>query len=94
MERINRITNKKGQTLEIVDDVREIWSNPLNPYSMYGAKLVGYTVVTHSQTINGEPASDKRVAQFTIRAQEQMDKIREREEREQLARLKEKYEEA
>ena len=90
-ERVSTITNKKGQILRIADDIREIWSNPEAPYSQCGAKLVGYSVTRHIQTIDDEPANNRRVGQFLRRAQEQMDKIRERDERAEFARLSEKY---
>jgi len=91
MSRVNTIINAEGQTLRIVDDVREIWSNPLSPYSECGAKLVGYEIIGHSQTIDGESVSDESVAQFGSKAHLQLDKLREQEERAQLARLSKKY---
>lgn len=92
MESVKTITNEAGQTLQSVDDIREIWINPECPYSMFGAKLVGHATTRVSQTIDGCPVSDECADQFIRRAQEEADKIREREERAQLARLKEKYE--
>jgi hypothetical protein len=91
MECVNMITNEKGQTLRTVDDVREIWSNPEAPYSEFGAKLVGHEVTRCNQTIDGEPANNRRVGQFIRRAQECADKICEKDERALLARLSKKY---
>jgi len=91
MENVSTIENKKGQTLRIVDDIRDVWSNPEAPYSLYGAKFVGAVRTRCSQTIDGEPANNRRVAQFIRRVQEDMDKMHERDERAELARLSEKY---
>ena len=92
MEREQTFTNEKGQTLRIVDDVREVWSNPTCPYSMVGAKLVGRTVVRVEQTIDGLRVSDDYADGFISDMQEKMDKQNEQKERAELARLKAKYE--
>ena len=71
---VHRITNRRGQTLVVETDIVEVRENALGEHVLDGDMLdgpvVGHFLRWGRLTIDGEPASRRRVGQFIRRARE------------------------
>ncbi|MFA5053985.1 MAG: hypothetical protein WC565_07990 [Parcubacteria group bacterium] len=73
-----QITDKRGRTLVVERDIIEIRERGPNEHIVDGGPLdgpvVGRFCRSETVTIDGEPASKRRVGQFIRRARESMEK--------------------